>query len=96
MGIVQRLDTRTYQKMIDLVIDYRTNEAVKKYFNRKHIQEFQEIKDKIDNQDTTNIKKMYVNHVALLVNVDNEHVSVLTKEQVDTLFDQLAVQIHTI
>lgn len=93
---MQRLDEKTYSKMIDLVIDYRTNEAVKKYFNRKHIQEFQEIKDKIDNQDTDDIKKTYVNHVALLVNVDDERVSVLSKEQINTLFDQLAVQIHTI
>lgn len=91
-----QLDTNTYQKMIDLVIDYRTNDAVKEYFNSKNIQEFKDIKDGIDNQDIKDIKTTYPNHIALLVNVDNNRISVLSKNQVDTLFDQLAVQIHTI
>lgn len=92
---MQRLDTDTYQKMIDLVIDYRTNEAVKKYFNSKHIQEFKEIENTIDNQDADDIKNVYINHSALLVTVNNNHISVITKDQVNTLYDQLAVQIHS-
>lgn len=93
---MQRLDDKTYEKMIDLVIDYRINDAVNVYFNTKNIYEFEEVKNQINHQDADDIKATYVNHAALLVNVDGQRASVITKEQVDNLFDQLKVQIHTI
>lgn len=93
---MQKLDDKTYEKMIDLVIDYRTNDAVKAYFNRQNIYEFEEVQDTINQQDANNIKNVYVNHVALLVNIDEQHASVITKAQIDNLFAQLKIQIHTI
>ena len=93
---MQRLDDKSYDKMIDLVIDYRINNAVNVYFNNKNIYEFEEVKNQINHQDADDIKATYVNHAALLVNINGQHASVITKEQVDNLFDQLKVQIHTI
>lgn len=92
---MQPLDTKTFDKMIDVIIDYRVDEAVKKYLNSQNIYEFKEIVDEIDNQDTTDIKNTYHNHAALLVNINQQHVSVLTKDQVANIFEQLAVQIHS-
>lgn len=92
---MQPLDTKTFDKMIDVIIDYRVDTAVKKYLNNQNIYEFKEIIDKIDNQDTTDIKNTYRNHAALLVNINQQHVSVLTKDQVTNIFEQLAVQIHS-
>ena len=43
-----------------------------------------------------NIKNTYVNHDALLINVNGHNASVITKSQADNLFEQLKVQIHTI
>lgn len=92
---MQPLDPKTFDKMIDVIIDYRVDEAVKKYLNSQNIYEFKEIIDRIDNQDTTDIKNTYRNHASLLVNINQQHVSVLTKDQVTNIFEQLAVQIHS-
>ena len=82
---MQPLDTKTFDKMIDVIIDYRVDEAVKKYLNSQNIYEFKEIIDRIDNQDTTDIKNTYRNHASLLVNINQQHVSVLTKDQVTNI-----------
>lgn len=93
---MQKLDAKSYDKMIDLVIDYRINDAVNAYFNNQNIYEFEEVKNQINQQDANNIKNTYVNHDALLVNVNGHNASVITKSQADNLFEQLKVQIHTI